>query len=104
MIIQNRLGDAWLWVCSRFNRFKVGGFAFPFVIVIRSSIDITKPSGKCLVVHEKKHQEQMRRYWYIGYVVLYIYQWARYGYANMPLEKEAYKIQRECLANPDSFS
>lgn len=97
MIIQNRLGDAWLWVCSAFNRFQVDGFELPFAVIIRKSIDVTKPTGMCLVVHEEKHQEQMRRYWYVGYPPLYIYQWARWGYANMPLEEEASKAQQRCL-------
>lgn len=39
--------------------------------------------------HEGCHKRQWRRYWYLGFAVLYLwYRW-RYGYERNPLEVEA---------------
>jgi hypothetical protein len=43
--------------------------------------------------HEDCHKRQWRRYWYIGFAVLYLYYMARYGYQNNPFEIEALKAE-----------
>lgn len=47
-----------------------------------------------LVLHEKCHLEQYKRYFIIGFPVVYAYQYLKYGYYNMPLEKEARKANK----------
>jgi hypothetical protein len=98
MIIHNRFGDYWLWICSKFNRFEVVGFETPLGPIIRSDIDLESLRGRRLIAHEYKHQEQMRRYKYIGYVFIYIRQWLKYGYDKMPLEIEAQEAANEVKA------
>ena len=39
--------------------------------------------------HEKIHYAQQKELYFIGFYVLYIYWWARFGYKNIPFEKEA---------------
>lgn len=41
------------------------------------------------VRHELMHVAQFARYGTIGFLVRYLYQCARYGYRNAPLEREA---------------
>ena len=60
---------------------------------------ITLPSGiyilrehmndHALIAHERIHQRQMIRLGMIRFYALYLYQWLRYGYEAMPLEREA---------------
>ena len=40
--------------------------------------------------HEKIHFAQQKELWLIGFYVLYLIYWLRYGYRNIPFEKEAY--------------
>ena len=42
-----------------------------------------------LIKHEKMHLKQWTRYWLVGFIFLYIYQYVKYGYYYMPLEVEA---------------
>jgi len=93
MIVQNSTGNKWLGVCSFFSRKVIVGFALPCAVILRSDIPQQSPTGWRILAHEQEHQEQMRRYRYIGFAVLYTYQFIRYGYQNMPLEKEARKAE-----------
>ena len=97
IIIKNKLGDIWLWACSKFNHFPVDGFAFPEVIVLHTKIDISKRSDYCLLEHEREHIRQQRRYFYLVYWVLYVYYWAIYGYNDTPFEIQAYNVQTKCM-------
>lgn len=42
-----------------------------------------------LIRHERVHAEQIRRMGVLRFYITYIWQWMRYGYHDMPLEKEA---------------
>ena len=46
-----------------------------------------------LINHERAHVPQWKRYWYIGFPFVYVYQWIRYGFKHnkMPLEIEAFE-------------
>lgn len=52
------------------------------------------------VRHELKHVEQFARYGFFGFIVRYLYQCARYGYANAPLEIEAQDAEWESDPQP----
>lgn len=39
--------------------------------------------------HEDCHKKQWRKYWYIGFAIMYLYYLARYGYKNNLFEVEA---------------
>lgn len=39
--------------------------------------------------HEDCHKLQWKRYWYIGFLPVYLYQRFKYGYKKCPLEVEA---------------
>ena len=45
-----------------------------------------------LVKHELVHIDQWKRYWIVGFLPLYLYQFIKYGYKNMPLEIEARRL------------
>ncbi|MCK5614419.1 hypothetical protein KAR91_71795 [Candidatus Pacearchaeota archaeon] len=40
--------------------------------------------------HEKIHFKQQKELLLIGFYILYLIFWLKYGYRNMPFEKEAY--------------
>ena len=46
-----------------------------------------------LLVHEQVHVNQYQRYGFVCFICLYLWQWIRYGYDNMPLENEARKAE-----------
>ena len=64
-----------------------GGFALPWCIIVKSTL--SEKQREWTIRHERKHQEQWQRYWYVGFLVLYVYQYLKYGYWDMPLEIEA---------------
>lgn len=50
-----------------------------------------------LIAHELVHVAQIKRLGAVRFAVVYLYQLARYGYWNMPLEIEARKGETQCL-------
>lgn len=46
-----------------------------------------------LLKHERKHVEQYERYGFCGFLWKYFWQWIKYGYYDMPLEKEARRAE-----------
>lgn len=58
------------------------GFALPFCIVL-------KTYNEKMVRHEMCHVKQWWRYWIVGFIFLYLYYTAIYGYYKNPLEMEA---------------
>ncbi len=105
-IWRHRIFD-WMLYPSRL--FGVRGLAcewVPGVIIMHTSVDLATPRGQCLLAHELVHKRQMRRYTWLGYMVLYLWQWVcaavHHGpyeaYWHMRLEAEAYDEQTACLA------
>lgn len=45
--------------------------------------------------HEECHKRQWRRYWYVGFAVMYLYYQIRYGYDRNPFEVEARRGERQ---------
>lgn len=43
--------------------------------------------------HEKIHFAQQKELFLIGFYLLYLFYWIKYGYRNNPFEKEAYTYQ-----------
>ena len=41
-----------------------------------------------LVNHERIHIKQWLRYWIVLFPFVYVYQWLKFGYRDMPLERE----------------
>ena len=96
---QSKFCDWWL---NRFGR--IGFSGVRGLIVIHSKMDLDDKEGKCLVVHELVHQEQMRRMGYVRWLVKYIWDWARAGFRysrDLPLEVEAYEAQQLCLSGEE---
>lgn len=51
-----------------------------------------KPISPITINHEKIHRAQAKEMGgYVWFYLAYLWQWLRYGYANCPFEKEAYK-------------
>jgi len=97
MIYQSCLTDLLLYP-PRIIGVKAAGMApLPKVVIIATWIDIAKPRGRALLAHEFCHQRQMRRYGYLRFAGMYVWQFLRHGYRDMPLENEARAIQRQCL-------
>lgn len=59
-------------------------------MTLRRTIHVRGPHLRpWLMRHELKHVEQFARYGTLGFLVRYLFQCARYGYRNAPLELEA---------------
>lgn len=56
------------------------------------------------VRHELKHVEQFQRYGFWGFIARYLYQCARYGYRDAPLEIEAQDAEWETDPQPARLS
>ena len=78
----------WLWLLER-----LGAWA------------ITMPWGRVYIrrefaanievlAHEIAHLDQIARMGPVRFAVVYLYQWARYGYGAMPLEAEADRLEQ----------
>ena len=87
-MIQNSFGDMIL-IGSR-----TGMSPLPGIIIVHTGLSVWEE--RTVIHHEMIHQEQMKRYLYIGWYVLYLYQFLRYGYREMPLEKEARDKEERC--------
>ena len=94
MVIQHKITDLLLKVVGIFVG-KVSGIALPELIIVRSDIGPSSSQWYRVVKHEEKHVEQWRRYWYLGFSFLYVYQYIHYGYRDMPLEIEARNASNE---------
>jgi len=68
MIVTNKIAKFIILIADKFN-----------------SLSICKE----LIAHERVHLEQWLRYWIVGFLPVYIYQYLKYGYLKMPLEVEA---------------
>lgn len=84
MVVQSWLSDLILrW------RNVIGMAPLPWVILIDSAY----LPGSCvydrILAHERCHQKQIRRLWIVGFYLVYLWQYFRYGYKSMPLELEA---------------
>jgi len=90
MIITNKFAK---WVLKIPNLFEknIVGITIWTLIFIWPPKEATKVN---LIKHEKKHVEQWKRYYIIGFIVLYFYQYVKYGYRNMPLEIEAREAEK----------
>ena len=64
-----------------------GSSFLPGIVFLKTTADDS------MLSHEMKHQEQIWRYWVVGFWVLYLYQLKKYGYKLMPLEVEARKAE-----------
>ena len=86
MIISNNIAKIIVGIADKFNKMKIVGVTiWPFIFIWpRSHLQDYK-----LITHEKKHLEQWKRYWIVGFLPVYIYQVIKYGYWNAPLEVEA---------------
>lgn len=70
----------------------------PFIFYGRAAYDPTSLSSVALLAHEMKHIEQYRRYGHLGFLGRYFWHAARNGFhysRRLPLEAEAYTLQRE---------
>jgi hypothetical protein len=78
----------------------------PYVFYGKSSFEPASARSLALLAHELKHVEQYRARGRIGFLIKYFIDKARNGFKyneNLPLEKEAYELQREVekkLTNP----
>lgn len=87
MMIQNRFGD--MILTGR----RIGMSPLPGIIIVHTGLSVWEE--RTVIRHEMIHQEQMKRYLYLGWYILYLYQFLRYGYREMPLEKEARDKEEE---------
>ena len=62
-----------------------GGITLPWAAYILPE----RMDDHALIAHEKRHVEQIRRMGAMRFYLTYLWQWARYGYRAMPLEREA---------------
>jgi len=85
MIITNAIAKQVVKIFSYIVPGRVAVTIWPFIFI--------HPPGHIenerLIRHERKHLEQWRRFWIVGFVPIYTYQFIRYGYENTPLELEA---------------
>jgi hypothetical protein len=84
-------------------RFVTAGPFWRFILKTLKTPALTMPWGRvywntdgcspeliaAIIAHENVHLDQIRRDGAIGFSIRYLYGLARYGYWNMPYEKEA---------------
>lgn len=87
MIITNFIADLIILVVRKWMPLTNGIAIWPFIFISPKHCR----HNTRLILHEKKHLEQWERYWIVGFLFVYIYQYIKYGYDNMPLEIEAVK-------------
>jgi len=85
MIITNWTAKVIVKVAAWITPGTVGVTLWPFIFIYPT----VEAQNERLIRHEKKHLEQYKRYWIVGFLPLYIYQFIRYGYKDMALEVEA---------------
>jgi len=71
------------WVRFIFRHDGVTIGPFVFYAVPKSSV------SRAFACHENCHKIQWRRYWYIGFPFVYLYENIRHGYRNNKFEVEA---------------
>lgn len=85
MIITNCISKIIVKIACWFLPNIKGITIYPFIFIYPSTFRI----NQTLVNHERKHLEQYKRYWIVGFLPLYIYYHIKYGYVKNPLEVEA---------------
>ncbi len=106
-IYQNKWSDLILEVPKRLHVGRGRGMSpWPGMVMINTSIDLSSQYGKCLVVHEMIHQDQMFKYGWLKFCLLYVGQLLKgiarecdlsRAHQNMPFEIEAQVAQRKCM-------
>ncbi len=104
---QNKWANLILEVPKRLHIGQGRGMApWPGVVIINTSIDLSSQQGKCLLVHETIHQNQMFKYGWLCFCLRYAGQFLKgiatecdlsRAHQNMPLEIEAQIAQRKCM-------
>ena len=95
MIVTSAVANWVVKFADRFNPIDtVGVTIWPFIFIWPAK----HTENKRLVRHEKKHLEQWKRYWVVGFLPLYIWYHIRYGYINNPLEVEARFAEKDSAA------
>ena len=85
MILKNRL--------IPFGRF-VAMAIYPFIFIKKYAYDLPKDIFDEILNHEKIHFAQQKELYIIIFFIMYLYWWIRFGYKNIPFEKEAYGNQK----------
>lgn len=85
MIISNAIAKIVIRIAKIFTPNVIGVTIWPFIFIYPKVFK----DNQSLIRHEMVHIKQYKRYWIIGFLPVYIYQFIRYGYERMPLEIEA---------------
>jgi hypothetical protein len=86
MIITNFIAKIIVKIADKLNDYNICGVTiWPFIFIWPPA----SAQYETLIRHEKKHLEQYKRYWIVGFLPVYLYQFIKYGYRDMPLEIEA---------------
>jgi len=97
MIVQSKWADPIFKVPRWFGIKADAMLIHPKLLVFGTWVDLESKYGKCLLVHERTHIKQMERYGWPKQYFMYLWQYCRYGYKNMPFEVEAREAQKECM-------
>lgn len=63
---------------------------YPYIFISVRSTDTRAPT---ILSHEMVHIDQVKRYGFFKFYMLYLVYYIRYGYKEHPFEKEAYEKQ-----------
>ena len=90
MIITNYIARVIVAIAAAITAGTVGVTLWPFIFISpkRYALD------QRLIRHERKHLEQWRRYWIIGFLPVYLMFHVKHGYWNNPLEVEAREAEK----------
>ena len=91
MIVSNWIAKIIVNLAGRMTPGTLGVTLWPFIFIYPEKW----AKNKRLVKHEKKHLEQYKRYWIIGFLPIYIYYHVKYGFLDNPLEIEARASERK---------
>ena len=84
MIISNWIAKLVVRAGAIFTPGALAVTIWPFIFVLPEHKD-----KSWLIRHEQKHIEQWKRYWIVGFLPVYIWQFSTDGYRHMQLENEA---------------
>ena len=85
MIITNYIARVIVAIAAAITEGTRGVTLWPFIFIWPKKYAIDQR----LIRHERKHLEQYKRYWIVGFLPVYLYYHFKLGYQKNPLEIEA---------------
>ena len=77
-------------------RFGIGAITLGrWIFYFDGKIEKDNDYAESMIMHELVHIQQYKKYTWIGFWTIYLWNFVTKGYMNVPFEKEAYAIEAE---------